>query len=41
MKKIRLTEAGEDLLVSIIGYGTVVTIALLIIGLVGYIEVGL
>ena len=39
MKKIRLTPAGEDLLVSIIGYGTVITIAILIIGLVGYVEV--
>ena len=39
--KIKLTEAGEDLLVNIIGYGTVVTLALLIIGLVGYIEVGM
>jgi len=41
MKKIKLTSAGEDLLVSIIGYGTVITIAILIIGLVGYVEVGL
>lgn len=41
MKKIRLTEAGEDLLVNIIGYTVVVSIALLIVGLVGWIETGM
>ena len=41
MKKIKLTSAGEDLLVSIIGWSVVGSVALLIIGLVGYIEVSL
>ena len=41
MKKIKLTPAGEDLLVSIIGHTVVISIALLIIGLVGAVEGGL
>ena len=41
MKKIKLTPAGEDLLVSIIGHTVVVSIVLLIIGLVGWIETGM
>lgn len=41
MKKIKLTPAGEDLLVSIIGWSVVGSVALLIIGLVGYVEVGM
>ena len=41
MKKIKLTSAGEDLLVSIIGTAIVVGIALLIIGLVGWVETGM
>ena len=41
MRKIKLTPAGEDLLVSIIGGTIVISIALLIIGLVGWIETGI
>ena len=41
MKKIKLTPAGEDLLVSIIGTVIVVSIALLIIGIVGWVETGI
>ena len=41
MKKIKLTPAGEDLLVSIIGTAIVLSIVLVIIGLVGWIEVGM
>ena len=39
--KIKLTEAGEDLLVNFIGTAIVVSIALLIIGLVGWVETGM
>ena len=39
--KIKLTPAGEDLLVSIIGWAVVGSVAVLIIGLVGYVEVGM
>ena len=41
MKKIKLTPAGEDLLVNFIGTAIVVSIALLIVGIVGGIEQGL
>ena len=41
MMKIKLTEAGQDLLVSIIGGTIVISIALLIIGLVGWVETGM
>ena len=36
-----LTDEAEDKLVSIIGTATVVSFALLIIGLVGWVEVGM
>lgn len=36
-----LTDEAEDKLVSIIGTTTVISIALLIIGLVGWVEVGM
>ena len=39
--KIRLTEAGEDLLVNFIGTAIVVSIALLFFGIAGGIELGL
>lgn len=41
MKMKVFTDEFEDKLVSIIGYGTLIGIALLIIGLVGYVEGGL
>lgn len=36
-----LTDEAEDKLVSIVGTVTVVSIALLIIGLIGWVEVGM
>lgn len=36
-----LTDEAEDKLVSIVGTSIVLSIALLIIGLVGYVEVGM
>ena len=36
-----LTDEAEDKLVNIIGTATVVSIALLIIGIVGWVEVGM
>ena len=41
MRKIKLTEAGQDLLVNFIGTSVVVFIILLLVGIVGGIEQGL